>query len=119
MFNTQNVGQILPSINLENIDYRDHKMILTSPRSLAICKQNNVNMEDLYFYNFFEYREIHPDIITLKVEQQHEHYESDKKYRENLISKLIQERRALIKKENEKNIEQKKNNEKTEIRRKK
>ena len=52
MLNSQNVGQSLPSINFENMNYSDHKMIITSPRSLYICRKNNVDMTDLYYYTF-------------------------------------------------------------------
>ena len=62
MKNPENFGQVLPSINLENMDYTDHQMILTSPRSIQVCRQNGIDVKDLYFYNFYEFREMHHEL---------------------------------------------------------
>ena len=108
MFPSQNnMGPSLPSINLENMDYRDHEMNLTSPRSLNICRQNGVSIKDLYFYNFYEYRDMHPEIKSLSIEIQQSHYFHDQGVREVLLGKLIRERRELIDKQNELYLKQK------------
>ena len=106
MFNNQYVGQSLPSINLENIDYKDHDMILTSPRSLYVCKQLNANMEDLYFINFYEFRNSHPELLSLSIDKQKAHYFHLEQQRQILIDKLIKKRRELINQEQEKYKEQ-------------
>ena len=101
MFKTQNVGQSLPSINFENMNYRDHEMIINSPRSVHICQINHVNMDDLYFFNFFEYRQNHPEQASLDIQMQKSHYFHEEENRQLLLNKLIQQRRELINKENE------------------
>ena len=111
MFNNQYVGQSLPSINLENIDYKDHDMILTSPRSIYVCKQLNANMEDLYFYNFYEFRNSHPELLSLSIDKQKAHYFHLEQQRQILIDKLIKKRRELINQEHEKYKEQEKQKE--------
>ena len=102
MFNNQYVGQSLPSINLENIDYKDHEMILTSPRSIYVCKQLNANMEDLYFYNFYEFRNSHPELLSLSIDKQKAHYFHLEQQRQILIDQLIKKRREIINQEKEK-----------------
>ena len=108
MNNSQELGQFLPSINLDNMDFRDHQMILTSPRSINICKKHGVDLEDLYFYNFYEFREMHPELNSLGIEIQKSHYFHDKEAREVLLSKLRKERKELIEKEYEMFIKQNK-----------
>jgi len=110
----ENFGQALPSINLENMDYTDHKMILTSPRSIQVCRQNGVDIKDLYFYNFYEFREMHPELTSLNLEIQKSHYFHDQGVREVLVSKLIRQRRELINKENEYRLKQKEEKKKIE-----
>ena len=88
MDNSQNLGQFLPSINLENMNFSAHQMILTSPRSLNICRQNGVDVKDLYFYNFNEYREMHPELTSLSIEIQQSHFFHEESKREVLLSKL-------------------------------
>ena len=100
MYNSQDAGLSLPSINLENMDYHDHQMILTSPRSKNVCLKNGVDIKDLYFYNFYEYRQMHPELTSLNIEIQQSHYFHEQAAREVLISKLIRERRELIDNEN-------------------
>ena len=112
--NSENFGQVLPSINLENMDYTDHQMILTSPRSITICRQRGVDIKDLYFYNFYEFREMHPELTSLNIEIQKSHYFHEQGVREALLGELIRERRKLINSENEyylKQIEEKKKKE--------
>ena len=112
--NSENFGQVLPSINLENMDYTDHQMILTSPRSITICRQRGVDIKDLYFYNFYEFREKHPELTSLNIEIQKSHYFHEQGVREALLGELIRERRKLINSENEyylKQIEEKKKKE--------
>ena len=96
-----NFGQVLPSINLENMDYSDHQMILTSPRSIQVCRQNGVDIKDLYFYNFYEFREMHPELTSLNIEIQKSHYFHEQGVREVLLSQLIRQRREIINTENE------------------
>ena len=110
----ENFGQALPSINLENMDYTDHQMILTSPRSIQVCRQNGVDIKDLYFYNFYEFREMHPELTSLNLEIQKSHYFHDQGVREVLVSKLIRQRRELINKENEYRLKQKEETKKIE-----
>ena len=110
----ENFGQTLPSINLENMDYTDHQMILTSPRSIQVCRQNGVDIKDLYFYNFYEFREMHPELTSLNLEIQKSHYFHDQGVREVLVSKLIRQRRELINKENEYRLKQKEEKKKIE-----
>lgn len=110
----ENFGQALPSINLENMDYTDHQMILTSPRSIQVCRQNGVDIKDLYFYNFYEFREMHPELTSLNLEIQKSHYFHDQGVREVLVSKLIRQRRELINKENEYRLKQKEEKKKIE-----
>ena len=110
----ENFGQALPSINLENMDYTDHKMILTSPRSIQVCRQNGVDIKDLYFYNFYEFREMHPELTSLNLEIQKSHYFHDQGVREVLVSKLIRQRRELINEENEYRLKQKEEKKKIE-----
>ena len=88
MQNPENFGQALPSINLENMNYNDHQMILTSPRSIQVCRQNGVDIKDLYFYNFYEFREMHPELTSLNLEIQKSHYFHEQGIREVLVSKL-------------------------------
>ena len=114
MQNSGNFGQVLPSINLENMDYTDHQMILTSPRSIQVCRQNGVDIKDLYFYNFYEFREMHPELTSLNLEIQKSHYFHDQGVREVLVSKLIRQRRELINKENEYRLKQKEEKKKIE-----
>ena len=45
----------VPSLNLENTDYTNHSAYINSPRSLSLMKERGLRMEDLYFYNFYEY----------------------------------------------------------------
>ena len=101
MKNPENFGQVLPSINLENMDYTDHQMILTSPRSIQVCRQRGVDIKDLYFYNFYELREMHPELTSLNLEIQKSHYFHKQGVREVLLGELIRSRRALINSENE------------------
>ena len=110
----ENFGQALPSINLENMDYTNHQMILTSPRSIQVCRQNGVDIKDLYFYNFYEFREMHPELTSLNLEIQKSHYFHDQGVREVLVSKLIRQRRELINKENEYRLKQKEEKKKIE-----
>ena len=110
----ENFGQALPSINLENMDYTDHQMILTSPRSIQVCRQNGVDIKDLYFYNFYEFREMHPELTSLNLEIQKSHYFHDQGVREVLVSKLKRQRRELINKENEYRLKQKEEKKKIE-----
>ena len=110
----ENFGQTLPSINLENMDYTNHQMILTSPRSIQVCRQNGVDIKDLYFYNFYEFREMHPELTSLNLEIQKSHYFHDQGVREVLVSKLIRQRRELINKENEYRLKQKEEKKKIE-----
>ena len=114
MQNPENFGQALPSINLENMNYNDHQMILTSPRSIQVCRQNGVDIKDLYFYNFYEFREMHPELTSLNLEIQKSHYFHDQGVREVLVSKLIRQRRELINKENEYRLKQKEEKKKIE-----
>ena len=107
MQNPENFGQALPSINLENMNYNGHQMILTSPRSIQVCRQNGVDIKDLYFYNFYEFREMHPELTSLNLEIQKSHYFHEQEVREVLVSKLIRQRRELINKENEYRLKQK------------
>ena len=107
MFNSQYVGQSLPSINLENMNYSDHKMIINSPRSLNVCRQNNVDMTDLYYYDFHEFRMKHPELTSLNIDIQQSHYFHEQAARELLLTKLIRERRELINNENELYLKQK------------
>ena len=107
MQKSENYGQALPSINLENIDYTNHEMILTSPRSIQICRQNGVDVKDLYFYNSYEFRKMHPELTSLNLEIQKSHYFHEQGVREVLIGKLIRQRRDLIAKENEYHLKQK------------
>ena len=112
--NSENFGQVLPSINLENMDYTDHQMILTSPRSITICRQRGVDIKDLYFYNFYEFREMHPELTSLNIEIQKSHYFHEQGVRDALLGELKRERRKLINSENEyylKQIEEKKKKE--------
>ena len=110
----ENFGQALPSINLENMDYTNHQMILTSPRSIQVCRQNGVDIKDLYFYNFYEFREMHPELTSLNLEIQKSHYFHDQGVREVLVSKLIRQRKELINKENEYRLKQKEEKKKIE-----
>ena len=110
----ENFGQALPSINLENMDYTNHQMILTSPHSIQVCRQNGVDIKDLYFYNFYEFREMHPELTSLNLEIQKSHYFHDQGVREVLVSKLIRQRRELINKENEYRLKQKEEKKKIE-----
>ena len=110
----ENFGQALPSINLENMDYTNQEMILTSPRSIQVCRQNGVDIKDLYFYNFYEFREMHPELTSLNLEIQKSHYFHDQGVREVLVSKLIRQRRELINKENEYRLKQKEEKKKIE-----
>ena len=110
----ENFGQALPSINLENMDYTNHQMILTSPRSIQVCRQNGVDIKDLYFYNFYEFREMHPELTSLNLEIQKSHYFHDQGVREVLVSKLIRQRREFINKENEYRLKQKEEKKKIE-----
>ena len=114
MQNSGNFGQVLPSINLENMDYTDHQMILTSPRSIQVCRQNGVDIKDLYFYNFYEFREMHPELTSLNIEIQKSHYFHEQGVREVLVSKLIRQRRELIFNENEYRLKQKQEKKKIE-----
>ena len=114
MYNSQDAGLSLPSINLENMDYHDHQMILTSPRSKNVCLKNGVDMKDLYFYNFFEYRQMHPELTALNLEIQQSHYFHEQAAREVLLSKLIRERREIIDDENKYFEEKKKENKEKE-----
>ena len=107
MKNLENNGQALPSINLENMDYTNHKMILTSPRSIEVCRQKGVDIKDLYFYNFYEFRKMHPELTSLNIEIQKSHYFHEQGVREVLLSQLIRERRELINNENEYHLKQK------------
>ena len=97
----------IPSINLENVDYKEKKMIINSPRSIFILQQNDICIDDLYFYDFNEYREMNPEIKSLNIELQYSHYLKDKNMREVLREKLIKERRNLIETLNKKNQEKK------------
>ena len=93
------------------MDYKNHNMIIDSPRSIYICRSHGIEMEDLYYYNFFEYRNMHPDIIPLNLDIQKSHFYHDQGIREITLSKLIRERRDLIKQEETKNnLIQNKNN---------
>ena len=113
MFNSEYVGQCLPSINLENMDYHDHQMIINSPRSLNICQKNNVDIKDLYFYNFYEFRNNNPEITSKNIDAQKHTYNQKEEARQLLLSKLIKERRELINNENALNLKQKKENKET------
>ena len=114
MQNSGNFGQVLPSINLENMDYTDHQMILTSPRSIQVCRQNGIDVKDLYFYNFYEFREMHPELTSLNIEIQKSHYFHEQGVREVLVGKLIRQRRELIFNENEYRLKQKQEKKKIE-----
>ena len=106
MQNQENFGQVLPSINLENMDYTDHQMILTSPRSIQVCRQRGVDVKDLYFYNFYEFRDMHPELTSLNIEIQKSHYFHEQGVREVLLGELIRARRSLINSENEYHLKQ-------------
>ena len=97
--NNNNNNNYYDSINLENMDYKNHNMIIDSPRSIYICRSHGIEMEDLYYYNFFEYRNMHPEIIPLNLDIQKSHFYHDQGIREITLSKLIRERRDLIKQE--------------------
>ena len=110
----ENFGQVLPSINLENMDYTNHEMILTSPRSIQICRQKGVDVKDLYFYNFYEFREMHPELTSLNIEIQKSHYFHEQGVREVLLGELIRARRSLINSENEYHMKQREEKRKVE-----
>ena len=102
-------------INLENIDWRNHSMKISSPHSKHIMRENNIEEEDLYLYDFFEYRELHPEIIPLSLDIQKSHFYNDLNKREERLSKLIQLRRQLLFTEETKtSLEEHFNNKETE-----
>ena len=83
-------------INLENMDWRNHSMRISSPHSLHIMRENNIEMEELYLFDFFEFREKHPEIIPLNLEIQKSHYYNDLNIREEKLKILIKARRDLL-----------------------
>ena len=90
---------IKPTLNFENFDYTNHTAAINSPRSVSLMRESGILMQDLYFYNFYEYREMHPEIIPLSLEIQKSHFYHMQGIREDTLRKLIQERRDLIHKE--------------------
>ena len=70
------------------MDYNDYQMILTSLRSIQVCRQNGVDIKDLYIYKFYEFREMHPELTSLNLEIQKSHYFHELGIREVLVSKL-------------------------------
>ena len=89
----------VPSLNLENTDYTNHSAYINSPRSLSLMKERGLLMEDLYFYNFYEYREMHPEIIPLSLEIQKSHFYHMQGIREETLRLMIEERRQIIRNE--------------------
>ena len=86
-------------INLENCDYTNHRSYINSPRSKTLMNENGISMEDLYFYNFYQFRDLHPELIPLSLDLQKSHFYFQQDIRQETLTKLIMARRELIRKE--------------------
>lgn len=59
--------------------------MLFSPRSLEAMKRTGCELKDLYFLEFKQFRDAHPELITLPKEVQESRYEFyEKKRLENI-----------------------------------
>ena len=89
-------------INLNNCDFYNIKEKLNSPRSLEACYRLGIDVKDLYYKDFHQFKLENNEIITLSKESQIIRWEHNEKRRKEYLQALIQVRQKM--KEDEEDI---------------
>jgi hypothetical protein len=82
-------------INLNNCDFYNIKEKLNSPRSLEACYRLGIDIKDLYYKDFHQFKLENTDTITLSKESQMLRWEHNEKRRKEYLQALIEVRQNM------------------------
>ncbi len=82
-------------INLNNCDFYNIKEKLNSPRSLEACYRLGIDIKDLYYKDFHQFKLENTDTITLSKESQMLRWEHNEKRRKEYIQALTEVRQKM------------------------
>ena len=84
------------------MNFNNQNQSLTSPRSLEACKRLGILPQELYYQNFNEYYNSHPELMVLSKEIQKIRYDHVEKIRQDSIELIKEKRLEIIKEEKKK-----------------
>ena len=84
-------------ISIENCDFKNRKCRINSPRTLKICRSNGILIDELYYTDFKDYCELHPELTNLPGDMKKYRYDLIENFREKTINQIKEERRKLMK----------------------
>lgn len=82
--------------NIENIDLTNWKQILNSPRSLQACRKIGVQPMELFFMDFYTFKNTNHEVKNIPREVQNLRYEHYEKLRQDTLAAVKDERRKMI-----------------------
>ena len=83
-------------MSVEDIDFSNNKHKLTSPRSKEACLRLGIQIKDLYFKDFQQFKADNPNIITLSKDAQNLRWEHYEESRQELIDMIKNEKNNII-----------------------
>lgn len=83
-------------ISIEDIDYNDKKIKITSPRSLKAMNNLGIKNSDLEYLTFEEYLNKHPELIADDKKMRKYKYDQIEIIRKNTIDQVREARRQII-----------------------
>ena len=75
-------------ISIENCDFKNRKCRINSPRTLKICRSNGILIDELYYTDFKDYCELHPELTNLPGDMKKYRYDLIENFREKTINQI-------------------------------
>lgn len=89
-------------ITIDDMNYSQKKVRITSPRSIKVMKRLGINNDDLEYLTFKEYLEKNPELIGEKLEMKKLRYDYIQLIRKDLIDQVREARKKMIEEGEEK-----------------
>ena len=83
-------------MNVDEVDFTNKRQKLSSPRSREACRRLGVQIKELYFTDFAQFRSENPGIINLSKEAQSLRWEHQEENRSDLVDMVRREREKII-----------------------